>query len=80
MLSRLVRQCANRPAVAAALRASSGVPESEPSFYEMVEIFFDRAADYVETKMIQDIKDQHKPAMRSLFLGWYTRVEIFLLL
>jgi glutamate dehydrogenase (NAD(P)+) len=70
MLSKLAKQTSSalsRSSISA-VRANSGIPDGEPSFYEMVEVYFDRAAGFVENKMIQDIKDNHKPGLRSLTL------------
>lgn len=42
------------------------VPSDEPSFYEMVEIFFDRSAKIVEQKLLEDIKSNYRPSLRGI--------------
>jgi glutamate dehydrogenase (NAD(P)+) len=51
-----------RPAVVAAANSQRGlahVPADEPSFYEMVEIYFDKSAGLLEDKLIEDSTQQH---------------------
>jgi len=41
------------------IRSAGGIqiPDGEPSFYEMVEVFFDKGASLVENKLINDIRE-----------------------
>ena len=52
-----------------ALKASSSYSTSpagsdEPNFYQMVEMFFDRAASIVEEKMVEEMKSRDTPEMK----------------
>jgi len=76
MFRQITKNLANaaKPAITKPLLATSTrsmfhvVPEDEPTFYQMVEIFFERSADLVEDKIIADLTKTHKPSKRGLSL------------
>jgi len=63
MLKRLVAKTGARlaPAAAAAQRNFVSLPAGEPSFYEMVEINFDKAVQKFEKREVKNLKDRYKP-------------------
>ena len=56
----LTKPVLNNHLINSSIRCSSATPSGEPSFYEMVEVFFDKGADLVESNLIKSIDTYNK--------------------